>query len=447
MKRLLPYKRQAERINPQHKLLTLQARVDASLSADDLSLARELCVHYLIEFPGDRSGYRLLGHVFERAGDPATAAQCFNARLTDTAQDQLFGMNITAFDTQLCASQRLAGHVKESCRVRAQWSDQSERLQQFERSRLCAGPTQTLMIENGRFWHDGYNTVLFNGDGEPFMDTVIGNIAPVLANISKRQPERVQGDVVLLGARGTNNYFHWMTDILPKLAVMIQSGLEWNKSTRFAFWNVSKTFQIQTLELLGIDRSQWLQTKNGHEYVSANRIIVPQLDNKMCLTMGAWVSDFLKQTFFVEGVDDAPQRKLYISRDPASAQGRDIVNAAQVNACFLSHGYEVVYPEQLSIVEQAKLFASASHVAAPHGAGLTNLHFCAPGTQVLEFHGAHFSPCYWALCEKQELDYRNLDCASMHNPAQTPLDAARTLDVRRGQGFSIPVERLSELIC
>ena len=47
-------------------------------------------------------------------------------------------------------------------------------------------------------------------------------------------------------------------------------------------------------------------------------------------------------------------------------------------------GWETVALENLSIREQIKTFAEASHVLAAHGAGLVNLLWCQPGTKVIE---------------------------------------------------------------
>lgn len=455
LKKLLPLAWQTERIQRHEKLLKLQASVNASLSAGNLQQASDLCVRFVSEYPGERAGYKVLGQVLEGEGDTATATQCFNAQLPVIKQDELFGTDINSLNVKSSSVFRVTGHKSEQCQVRVDWSRQSQALQQFKRDKLCAVETQTLALENGCVWHDGYNTVPFNNEGKPIIDFVIGNVAPVMVNVSKRRPRRIQGDVVLLGARGTNNYFHWMTDILPKLEILKKSGVAWDKHTRFVFRNVTKPFQINTLEQLGIGRSQWLETTNGQEYISAKRIIIPQLENKMCLTMGSWVSEFLKRVFLdsdlnasinTESIKPSTTTKLFISRDPAAAQGRDIANADDVSAFFKERGFQVIYPEQYSITEQAALFSSASYIAAPHGAGLANLHFCSPGTRVLEFHGAHYSPCYWALSEKLGLRYDNLDCSLKEDSAASRLDAAKTLDKRRGQGFSIALDKLDALL-
>ena len=60
-------------------------------------------------------------------------------------------------------------------------------------------------------------------------------------------------------------------------------------------------------------------------------------------------------------------------------------------------GFKVVCLEGCSFAEQVGLFASASVIVAMHGAGLTNLVFASPGTQVIEL----VAPTYINHCYKR----------------------------------------------
>jgi capsular polysaccharide biosynthesis protein len=52
----------------------------------------------------------------------------------------------------------------------------------------------------------------------------------------------------------------------------------------------------------------------------------------------------------------------------------------------------------MSVAEQAACLAAAKVVVAPHGAGLTNLVFCTPGTKVIEIFSPAYVPyCYWMI--------------------------------------------------
>ena len=63
--------------------------------------------------------------------------------------------------------------------------------------------------------------------------------------------------------------------------------------------------------------------------------------------------------------------------------------------------------EELSWAEQIAVFRAVRVVVAPHGAGLANLVFCAPGTRVVELiNRAYFNPVFWRLAALRRLDYR-----------------------------------------
>jgi capsular polysaccharide biosynthesis protein len=77
-----------------------------------------------------------------------------------------------------------------------------------------------------------------------------------------------------------------------------------------------------------------------------------------------------------------PDRKLWVSR--ADAKKRRILNEKDLVPILERAGFEIIEPGTLDFTDQVKLFSEASQIAGPHGAGLTNLLFAAPGTPVLE---------------------------------------------------------------
>ena len=106
-------------------------------------------------------------------------------------------------------------------------------------------------------------------------------------------------------------------------------------------------------------------------------------------------------------------RRLYIKRRGA----RRVGNLQQVEGFLTYHGFETVRLEEMTPAEQIDLFAAASFVIAPHGGGLANLLFCAPGTRVIEFMpDTAFRPEYWLMAEKLGLNYAVLPTPT-HNGA------------------------------
>ena len=81
-------------------------------------------------------------------------------------------------------------------------------------------------------------------------------------------------------------------------------------------------------------------------------------------------------------------------------------NEAQIIALLQQHQFEIISCSALSVFEQQQLFSQAAVVIAPHGAALTNLLWCAPGTKILEFvPEGHHNPGFRDLATLGKLDY------------------------------------------
>jgi hypothetical protein len=97
-------------------------------------------------------------------------------------------------------------------------------------------------------------------------------------------------------------------------------------------------------------------------------------------------------------------RRVYISRSRASR--RALLNEQAVWAELRRHGFERVLMEDLDFARQVELMAETAILVAPHGAGLTNMMFCAPGTAVVEIANLDFpNPNFYALACALDLDY------------------------------------------
>jgi hypothetical protein len=77
----------------------------------------------------------------------------------------------------------------------------------------------------------------------------------------------------------------------------------------------------------------------------------------------------------------APWRKLAVLD---SAPDGTLANRDELVAQAVKAGFEQVALGSMGVAEQIRLFAEATHIVAAHGAGLTNLAFCRPGTLVCE---------------------------------------------------------------
>jgi hypothetical protein len=102
----------------------------------------------------------------------------------------------------------------------------------------------------------------------------------------------------------------------------------------------------------------------------------------------------------------ATGRKLYISR--RDSKNRVLVNESEIQAVAESVGCTSVMLSDLSFNEQVRLFSEASLIVAPHGAGLTNIGFCRPGTTLCELHMESY--VHWSFRRLAALRGLNYGC-------------------------------------
>ena len=230
------------------------------------------------------------------------------------------------------------------------------------------------------------------------------NIVEKLSPVKKiRNLVHVEGRVVVLTQPGSWNYYHWMTEILPKLVMINALNIEYD----YVYLPCNSPYMRQTLAILGIDPALILQPDNEYKYICADELIVPSLVSSFCYTP-VWVIDFLRQQFLPIAqtsvcVKDFSKR-IFISR--SKAKSRKIKNEDEVFALFEKQGFVRYTLEDLSVLEQVALFAQAEMIAGEHGAGLTNIIFAQPGyTKIIEIFQAREDATYWYLSQEVGLEH------------------------------------------
>jgi capsular polysaccharide biosynthesis protein len=200
-----------------------------------------------------------------------------------------------------------------------------------------------------------------------------------------------------------NLYFHWMLDVLPRFQILARAGIDLAEID-YILIHDRLPFQQETLKILGIPSDKILSA-DRYSHLQATQLVVPSFPGAVAW-MPQWTCNFLQDHFlpqagdFTSGVGD----RLYISRQQTA--NRRLINEAEVIDLLTRFGFKVVTLETLSVVEQAVLLSQAQVVVAPHGGGLTNLAFCAPGTKVIElFSPNYIYPCYWLVSNLAQLEY------------------------------------------
>ncbi|ESA36034.1 capsular polysaccharide biosynthesis protein [Leptolyngbya sp. Heron Island J] len=210
--------------------------------------------------------------------------------------------------------------------------------------------------------------------------------------------------VAVLATAGGNTYWHWMFDILSRYHLLEKSGIALDSIDKFIINKVHLPFQKETLQKVGIPDAKILFSRK-YSHIKASRLIVPSIPRNV---PKPWVIDFLRKRILndneVENGEVISGKYLYISRDDAKT--RRVCNEIEVVQYLETLGFRSITLAGRSVTEQAKIFATADCIVAPHGSALTNIIFCQPGTKIIDiFPPEYINPCYWILSNQLGLNY------------------------------------------
>lgn len=242
----------------------------------------------------------------------------------------------------------------------------------------------------------------------------------------ERTTTRIADEVVLLCGPAYQMYGHWLVDFLPRLHVLSQLGLDLQAQTYLLPHNILP-FARQWLALLKIGEAQIRTYDVMAERCMLARALVPTSfrGDGRANTLLAQASRAFKTTII--GTPELPAtRRLFVSRRRWGNESRTLVNAQQIEEQLASDGFEIVYPEELTIPEQVRVFAEARLIVGEYGSGLHNSIFAGPSATVIALRGTQGHPGFLqsGLCAAlgQEVGY--LFCAGTDPQAAYRFEAA-----------------------
>ncbi|MGE3643041.1 MAG: DUF563 domain-containing protein [Beijerinckiaceae bacterium] len=263
--------------------------------------------------------------------------------------------------------------------------------------RPCAipGHTRTLVLE------DGFR--LINFDASP------GNWNYAKPAILKRRAAGPGRHVLLEGA---GHFYHLFANgIMPLLRYLELYGCDgltlvtpahspgFESEVLAALARAHPAMQILPLgreEMLTGAEAVWLMAlAEDYEWMPATRARADRL------------RAILEEYWAVSGAPalPAPAKKLYLDRGEAKL--RRMGDDQAVRDVLEAHGYTGFVAQAGNFRAQVAAFSGADEIVAVHGAGLTNLLFCRPGTRIVEIFPENFvKSTYFWLARQMQLDYR-----------------------------------------
>lgn len=254
----------------------------------------------------------------------------------------------------------------------------------------------------------------------------------MLSALKLPRVNRLHGNLTVVGETYASSYYHWLFQAIGRLCY-VKKKFPLEQIAHFGVSHMSAGFQRDTLRLMGIPDNK-LVPLTASSHLAPDTIVVSAWTGSFDPT----IAEFLRDTFLPHLVTSAQPgpKRIYVSR--RRCHSRHILNEEEVLEAIGRCGFQTVFCEDLSFMEQMALFHGAEAVLAPHGAGLSNIVFCKPGTKVVEIFNDGWRPeIFWQLSEAIGLEHYCLfgndpgtsarGPSSQHRNIQIPMDDFRRL--------------------
>lgn len=245
-------------------------------------------------------------------------------------------------------------------------------------------PDGVVVNEGGILTQDGY----ILADTRTALGDQHGLTRPK-RDLSTENSLSFKGRLAVISSPGSENWYHWLLQILPRLLILQESGVPYD---RIYINNLQEKWQKDSLalvlEFLKIPVEKLL-VLNGDCIIQASCLIVPSVPfiPRKGTPLPQWLKERSKDIFLFQHPHILPfYEKIYISR--ARAKARRITNEEALIQELEKQGFTTFYLEEISPQTQAYLFHHARVIVGPHGSGFANLIFTQPGCLVVEIdHG------------------------------------------------------------
>ena len=203
------------------------------------------------------------------------------------------------------------------------------------------------------------------------------------------------------------NYSFWITSSLVRLLMLQNSGMDFTLLYPEEWDNVAyiqETFKaFPNLKYKRIPAGVHIQVKN---------LLLPEVRPFTACFNGAelqMVHDYIVARLPEEYKSRSYPERIYVTR--RKAKYRKVANEQDVVALLEKYGFSVIDFDDMLFWDQVAQMQAAKVLVAVHGAGMANLIFTKPQTQILELLHEYKSPSayrfpYWIGAETMGRKYR-----------------------------------------
>lgn len=220
--------------------------------------------------------------------------------------------------------------------------------------------------------------------------------------------------LALIQDSSENNFSHWLLDILPRLKIFEQNN-SIQEIDYFLLPELKYSFQYETLKMLDIPIHKILSDKKNR-HVEAETLIVTDhpwykkghVHDEMT-NMPKWIISWLRQKFLSYAEYKNLSKRIYIDRSDSLFNHCKIVNSDIVWEFLKKKGFTKIKLTEINFRNQIGLFNSSNIIIGAHGAGLSNMIFSNPNTNVIEFQPKNYPNKFFPrVSEINSLNYNKI---------------------------------------
>ncbi|MGY0792810.1 glycosyltransferase family 61 protein [Azospirillum argentinense] len=247
----------------------------------------------------------------------------------------------------------------------------------------------------------------FRRDFGIFRDAVYGMVGQAPSAVFLQALDQPEPPGRYLGMGGSDNYYHWCLDFLPRLVFGMLSPDEAER--RVIMNGPPNPWQAASLRLfmagLRLDTLD-LHVSRGDWSVYSD-CLVPLPLRSQAVAIWNVVLNHARDVL----PPPSGAKRLFILR--TNATKRFAVNQDDVAEALKPQGFLAIDPGSLSFGEQTALFRDADVIVGCHGAALTNILFAPGGSTLIELRNSVRQPFFGNLAAQKGMRHVDLACPEL----------------------------------
>jgi Glycosyltransferase 61 len=195
----------------------------------------------------------------------------------------------------------------------------------------------------------------------------------------------IDDPTILISSQEPTNYGSWLFRHIPKFRLIQKLGLQDLKVLTYA-----SDWQKKWLSLLGVAPENIVHHNPDKVYKFKELIVPALIDSHVYITKET--QEFYKCFIKKLGIIQESKTLLYVSRLNQDKHRtrviRQFLNESEFIDKLIKRGFQIFDPQQHTITEQIRMFASAKIIVGGSGSGMFNCMFAPTGTTIVDIESA-----------------------------------------------------------